>query len=717
MKNELNPKQKEAVETTDGPLLIIAGAGSGKTRTLVERIVNILRSKKAYPNQVMAVTFTNKAAGELRERIIKSVGEEGRSVMAGTFHSICSRILRRHSNLIGYESNFVIYDAEDSEKVIKAMIKKNNLSSTAFPVKKVSGMISKLKNRLVYPEDYDHGSDDYFDDKLKDVYSDYQKELKSCNAFDFDDLICMTVKLFRAEEEVLFDYQNRIKYICVDEYQDTNFVQDLLVFLMSEIYQNVCVVGDEDQSIYSWRGADINNILFFKDKFKNCPVIQLERNYRSTGNILSTANSIIARNTQRLGKNLFTEAGNGSKVKLISSHSDNEEGEKVTGMILDSAAAGTKLSEICVLYRTNSQSRIIEENLRKRGLSYIVVGGLKFYERKEVKDIIAYLRLLVNPDDNVSFERIVNFPPRGIGKVTLEKIKIHAFRNQISYFESFRMLAPELSKGKKISGKKNNFLDIFEEFKGSEADAREVAERVFLISGLKDYYIRHSDATEDSSRIDNLYEFLNGVTEFVRTEENNTILDFLTSVSLLSDIDSYNDDLDRIVLMTVHSAKGLEFGDVYITGLNEGLFPFVNPLEPLKTEEERRLFYVAVTRAKKNLLISTYVKRSRFFGDHGMYMPSRFLDDLPDECVDKTGYTKYDEGQIRYERTSGWDNRRPDRKTEQSFEKKDIVYSRQFGEGIVLDVDGSSGKNVVTVDFDDYGIKKLMVRYANLTKR
>ncbi|MDD3044363.1 MAG: 3'-5' exonuclease [Candidatus Delongbacteria bacterium] len=716
MNEELNEKQKEAAETTDGPLLIIAGAGSGKTRTLVERIVNIIRKKKASPHEILAVTFTNKAAGELRERIIGAVGEDGRSVIAGTFHSICARILRKHSELLGYNGNFVIYDSDDSEKLIKAMAKKNGLSSTAYPVKKISSIISKLKNKLIYPEDYNVESSELFDDMIRDVYSDYQKELKNCNAFDFDDLICMTVRLFRKEQDVLFEYQNLIKYICVDEYQDTNYVQDLLVFMLSGIYGNVCVVGDEDQSIYSWRGADIGNILFFKDKFKSCPVIQLERNYRSTGNILRTANAVIAKNTQRLGKNLFTESGEGEKVVLISSYSDNEEGEKVTDRIYRSVKSGTKPKNICVLYRTNSQSRIIEENLRKRDLPYTVVGGLKFYERKEIKDIIAYLRLLINPDDNISFERIINFPPRGIGKVTLEKIKNHAFRNNISYFESLRMLKDELFGSKKKDAEKKEFISIFESMEKNGADAREITEKIFVSSGLKDHYIRNSDATEDSSRIDNLYEFLNGVTEFVRSGENTTLLDFLTSVSLLSDIDQYGEDDDRIVLMTVHSAKGLEFDEVCITGLNEGLFPFTNPLEPLKTEEERRLFYVAVTRARKKLLISTYIKRSRYFGDHGMYLPSRFLEDIPEECTDRSGYTKFDEGQLRYERTGGFDIFRHKSIPEPVFERKDIVMSKQFGEGIVLDYQASGTKSTVTVDFDDFGIKKLLVRYAGLTK-
>ncbi len=718
MKEELNTKQKEAVELTDGPLLIIAGAGSGKTRTLVERLLNIIRLRKAFAYEVMAVTFTNKAAGELKERIISSIGDEGKAVIAGTFHSICSKILRKHSEYLGYAQNFVVYDSEDSEKVIRSVIKKNNLDTKSFPVKKIREMISQLKNRLIYPEDYDPDSSEYFNDKLRDIYTGYQKDLKNSNAMDFDDLICLTVILFKKEKDVLFEYQNRIKYICVDEYQDTNHVQDMLVFMLSGIYGNVCVVGDEDQSIYSWRGADINNILFFREKFVNCPVIQLERNYRSTGNILKAANAVILKNTQRLGKNLYTESGHGSKVKLISSYSDSEEGDKVTEYILNSKRKGSKLSGICVLYRTNSQSRIIEENLRKKGLPYTVVGGLKFYERKEIKDLIAYLRLFVNPDDNVSFERIVNFPPRGIGKMLMEKIIENAFKNDISYYESAVRLGSGESIGKSAAKKTESFLSIFQALKNRTGtpDAKDITEQLFVSSGLKDHYLRHSDATEDSSRIDNLYEFLNGVNEFVRSEENSSILDFLTSVSLLSDIDSYENDQERIVLMTVHCAKGLEFDSVYIVGLNEGLFPFTNPLEPMKIEEERRLFYVAVTRARKDLLISTYIKRSIFFGNQGMYLPSRFLEDLPEDCVDRTGYTNFDEGQLRYERISHIEHLLNKNIPVQTFSKKDLVFSRQFGEGIVIDYEACGTKSTVTVDFDDFGLKKLLVRYAGLTK-
>ncbi len=717
MRSELNERQKQAAEHIDGPLLIIAGAGSGKTRALVERIANIVASKKAYPSEIMAVTFTNKAAGELVERITARVGEIGKMIFAGTFHSLCTRILRRHSDLLGYGSNFVIYDTEDKEKVIKQIVKNNNFNSTSFPVKKISAIISILKNRLVYPENYTPESDENFYEKIREIYADYQKELEKCNAFDFDDLLCMTVKLFQKNEEILFQYQNRIKYICVDEYQDTNYVQDLLITQLSAIYENVCVVGDEDQSIYSWRGADINNILNFRDKHKNCALIQFEQNYRSSAHILTAANSIIAKNTQRLGKNLFTDSGKGEKVRLISAATDIEEGYKITSEIIELIAKGSVLKEICVLYRTNSQSRIIEENLRKNGLPYTVIGGLKFYERKEIKDLISYLRLLINSDDNVSFERIINFPPRGIGKTTMEKIKQHAMKKGCSYYKALKDSEDDLFTGA-TAKKTGAFIELIERTSAqmNEMNAQRVTALVFNESGLKTHYLKVSDETETNSRIENLYEFLSGVSEFVKSEERNTLLDFLSAVSLLSDIDTYNDREDKIVLMTVHSAKGLEFDNVIAIGLNDGLFPFIRIDEPLKLEEERRLFYVAVTRARKKLIISTFKDRNKYFGDNSGYLPSRFLDDLPESSTDKTKYEKYDKPQMRYDRLSKYEMNAANSENVTAYEKKDIVHSKQFGEGIILDVEGTGSKKVVTVDFDDFGIKKLLVRYADLKK-
>lgn len=716
MKFKLNEMQRKAVDKTDGPLLIIAGAGSGKTRTLVERIANIIRQNKACPSEIMAVTFTNKAAKELTGRIVSKVGDIGKTVFAGTFHSICARILRKHSEQLGYESNFVIYDTDDKLKVIKTIIKRMDLSPSFFPYKKIGTIISNLKNKLIYPENYNEISEDYFYDRIKDIYKDYQEELSKCNAFDFDDLLCMTVKLFEKNKDLLFEYQNMIKYICVDEYQDTNYVQDRFVSLISELYGNVCVVGDEDQSIYSWRGADINNILSFKERHRNCELIQLEENYRSTSNILDTANSVISKNVERLGKKLFTTSGTGDKIKLFSCETDIDEGKKITDEISKLINNNITLTEICVLYRTNAQSRIIEDNLRKSGLPYTIVGGLKFYERKEIKDITSYLRLIVNKNDNVSFERIINFPPRGIGKKTVEKIKYDAQISEISYYEA--LVRSGIADDSTVSGKKiKKFISVIDESSrnAEKYDARQISEIVLKESKLAEYYSKQSDSAQDSSRVDNLYEFLNGVADFVKTEISSSLQDFLASVSLLSDIDTYNDSEDRIVLMTVHSAKGLEFDNVFITGMNEGLFPFIHHAgDPVNTEEERRLFYVAITRARKRLFISSYRNRNRYFGNNGSYLPSKFLDDLPSESVDRSCFEKFDEGQLKFDKLTKYESSAVN--SGPVFALKDLVMSKQFGEGIILDIEEEGSKKIVTVDFDDFGIKKLLVKYADLKK-
>ncbi|MFO7811262.1 MAG: 3'-5' exonuclease [Candidatus Delongbacteria bacterium] len=700
---DLNQNQKIAVENLDGPLLIIAGAGSGKTRTLVERIARIILEKRSYPHEIMAVTFTNKAATELKVRIIARVGKYGGGVLAGTFHSICSRILRDNSAKIGYRPNFVIYDSEDKYKVIKQMIKKNDLSPSYFPYKKISAIISSFKNKLIYPNEYKPAGADIFFDKIKDIYSDYQNELEKCNAMDFDDLLCKTVKLFEKNSDILFEYQNQIKYICVDEYQDTNFVQDRFVSLISGLYENICVVGDEDQSIYGWRGADINNILSFSKRHKNCKTIQLEENYRSSSHILSTANSVIKKNKERLGKNLFTRSGEGERVILTSCADDIEEGRVVADKIADLVGGGVYLNEICILYRTNSQSRVLEENLRRLGIPYSIIGGPKFYERKEIRDITAYLRLLVNKDDNIAFERIVNFPPRGIGKKTLQKIKYSAISLGVSYYEGLKR--SEISQSESgLSKKIRQLTDLTERLTDSmeELDAYEISDIILKESGLLEYYTKKSEGDRESSKVDNLYEFLNGVSEYIRTESSPKLIDFLSSVSLLSDIDAYNDREDRIILMTVHCAKGLEFDNVFITGMNEGLFPFIRPGEDVNAEEERRLFYVALTRARKRIYISAYRDRNRYFGADSSFNPSRFLDDLPEGSTDRSSFEQMPEY-----RTSV-------HLYKKQFKKKDIVLSKQFGEGIILDIEDSDKKRVLTIDFDEFGIKKLIEKYADL---
>ncbi len=702
MLNGLNTAQIQAVENTEGPMLIIAGAGSGKTRTVIERISKIILDGKAAPFEIMALTFTNKAANELRERLIARCGPGSQNITAGTFHSTCSRILRSHADKIGYSKSFVIYDNDDKLKVIKSVIRNNNLNIIYFPIKKIARSISRLKNKLIYPENNKGISFDQDYDCLNDLYRDYQNELKKCNAFDFDDLICMTVRLFEREKDILFEYQNRIKYVCVDEYQDTNYVQDRFIELISGLYKNICVVGDEDQSIYSWRGADINNILNFGNKYKNCLTVKLEQNYRSTPNVLNAAGMVIQKNKERIGKKLFSVSKSGENVTLSIHSSDSAEAAEICGKISDLFSKGHPLEQICILYRTNSQSRIIEDMLRRSALPYTIVGGHKFYERKEIKEIVAYLRLIHNRDDDVAFERIINFPPRGIGKKSIEKIRSVSSAKSISLYSSLKEYLKtnrNTSANKKISG----FTDIIESLTNSSLseNVNSISKSVVMSTGILEYYASRSENEQDGSKTENIYEFLAATEDFSKNEKDNLTSDFLASVSLMSDIDSYNDRSKKVVMMTVHTAKGLEFDTVFIAGMNDGLFPIVRSGEDVNIEEERRLFYVAMTRARKRLFISSFIKRSRYMGGSSAFSPSRFLDDLPesvsvskDKIIAGTeSFTSKDDIEIR-----------------------DIVFSKQFGEGIVLSSEYSGRKKIVTVDFDDHGIKKLIVKYAGLRK-
>lgn len=719
---QLNSAQQEAVESIDGPVLVIAGAGSGKTRILVHRILKIIKDKKANPWEIMAVTFTNKAAGELKQRIKDLVGESANYIQVGTFHSICARILRRHADMLNYESNFVIYDTEDKVKLLRNILKEMEIDNSVLPPKSCARHISTLKNKFIFPYNFnEYDGNEELPEALEKVYDRYQKELLYCNSMDFDDLLVLVVKLFEKDEDLLLEYQNKIKYILVDEYQDTNFVQDSLVAKIGDLYKNICVVGDEDQAIYSWRGADIRNILNFQKKYKEAKVIKLEQNYRSTKNILHCANSIISDNTQRLGKHLFTENDNGDKVVLYSSNSDVEEAGRVAELLNDLTHLGHKLGDVAILYRTNSQSRLLEEYLRRNGLSYTIVGGLKFYERKEIKDLLAYLKLLVNPRDNISFERIINFPTRGIGAKTVAKFKNEAFIQQKSLLEILDYFNDnDLLKGK---AKKSvqDFLNIFINMRkiAESKDAFTTAECMLTESGLKTFY--HNPADKNLlERYDNLLELLAGIEEYLKENPKTSLRDYLETVSLLSDIDEYNEASDKVTMMTVHSAKGLEFPYVIITGINDGLFPMLRDFSSDKIEEERRLFYVAITRAEKKLYLSTYKYRHRGFGDLDGYNPSRFLRNIPEEILDKRAYSNFDSSIIRQEiknrsRKSSFAKKRNESSI-QTFTKGDWVFSKQFGEGKILELSRSGNNMVVIVDFDDYGMKKLILKYANLTK-
>ena len=637
--DELNPMQQKAVKQKDGAVLILAGAGSGKTGALTVRIADMLEHGIS-PYNILAITFTNKAAKEMRERVDKLAGPSAEHVWISTFHSTCVQILRREIEKLDYSRDFSIYDADDQEKVMKEVFKELNLSITdkTYTVRGAVSAISHLKEEMISWEDYAKEVDkaDMRAYKTSRVYELYQKRLRRNNALDFDDLIYKTVLLFRTNPDVLNVYQERFKYIMVDEYQDTNTSQYELVRLLAGKYGNLCVVGNDDQSIYGWRGANIRNILDFEKDFPNAVVIKLEQNYRSTKNILTAANEVIKHNSARKDKTLWTENDTGSIIHVFRADNDIEEAVFVTEIINKNALKGKKYKDFAVLYRTNAQSRAIEDRFVRKGIPYRLFGGVRFYERKEIKDILAYLKLIDNSADAVAIKRIINVPKRGIGDKTVETAENAASKNGTTLFEALGCAAeyPELkSRGKKLG----EFYELICSFKqkAEELSVHELIEYVVNATGYRDEL--EQDGSDDAMmRIENIEEFASKAAEFEKENENATLSAFLEDVALVADIDSYSEDDDAVVLMTLHSAKGLEFPYVFMIGMEEGLFPSgraTNTGDPKELEEERRLCYVGITRAKKELFL-TYARQRMQHGQFVYNAPSRFLGELPPELLD-----------------------------------------------------------------------------------
>ncbi|MFT4524496.1 MAG: DNA helicase-2/ATP-dependent DNA helicase PcrA [Bacteroidia bacterium] len=651
--DELNEEQRSAVECTDGPVMVIAGAGSGKTRALTYRVAHII-NKGNDPFNILALTFTNKAAKEMRERIQKIVGTESRNIWMGTFHSVFARILRSESDKLGYPSNFTIYDTQDSRNLIKTIVNELNLSDKIYKPSVVQNRISSAKSNLISAQEY-MGNDQLVSEdrmnakpKIGEIYMNYAKRCFKAGAMDFDDLLFNTNKLLRDHPDVLNKYQMRFKYIMVDEYQDTNYAQYLIVKRLAAKFENICVVGDDAQSIYAFRGANIRNILNFEKDYPDLNVFKLERNYRSTSNIVNSANAIIAQNREQIKKSVWTKNAEGDRIKLVKNATDNEEGMNVARSIFD-----TKMNDqagdgaFAILYRTNAQSRAIEESLRKMNIPYRIFGGLSFYQRKEVKDLIAYIRLAINPKDEESFKRIINYPTRGLGKTTQEKILVLANQLGVSAWDVIRnkeALVTQFNAGV------INKLDAFSSMLGSfsaeltSADAYDLATRIATSSGiLKELY---SDRTpEGVSRYDNIQELLNAIKDFAEQEPeegeiveegSKTLAAFCADIALLTDADQKKgaEDIERVSLMTVHAAKGLEFPYVYIVGLEENLFPSQMAMNTRsELEEERRLFYVALTRAEKTVNLSYALSRYRW-GQLTYGEPSRFIEELPHQYID-----------------------------------------------------------------------------------
>jgi DNA helicase-2/ATP-dependent DNA helicase PcrA len=637
--NQLNPMQKEAATTVEGPLLIMAGAGSGKTRVLTHRVAYLIAKRYAAPWNILAITFTNKAAREMQERVARLVGPSGRDIWVSTFHSMCVRMLRKDIERIGYSTNFSILDTTDQLSVIRNVMKELNIDPKKFEPKAILAAISSAKNELLNAEQYEQRQGDFFQSIVAKVYHAYQKRLKSNNALDFDDLIMLTIQLFRDVPDVLAFYQNKFRYIHVDEYQDTNHAQYMLCRMLAAGHRNICVVGDSDQSIYRWRGADIANILHFEKDYPEAKTVLLEQNYRSTSTILDAANAVIRNNVGRKPKNLWTDKKGGDKIVVFQGQTEHEEGYFIAGEIRKNLQQHFRYRDHAILYRTNAQSRVIEEILIKSEIPYQIVGGIRFYERKEIKDLLAYLRLVSNPDDDISLMRIVNVPKRGIGETTMDRIQEEAQRLGISIYRLLSESLHELDITSRARAALYEFRDLIGNLAAMQ-DYLSVTELTEKMLELTEYRLelQRENSLEAQSRLENIDEFLSVTQEFEKRNEDKSLVAFLTELALIADIDSMAGDAeddggaaDAVVLMTMHSAKGLEFPVVFIAGMEEGVFPGSRAyMDNEELEEERRLAYVGITRAERKLYL-TCARTRLLYGRTSSNAPSRFLAEIPDE--------------------------------------------------------------------------------------
>ena len=750
--NDLNPKQQEAVNCLQGPLLIMAGAGSGKTKVLTCRIANLL-AHGVSPYSILAITFTNKAAAEMRDRVDRLIGPAARSVWLSTFHSFCARFLRAEIQITGvYKNNFVIYDAADAKVLIKKCLKELNLDEKQYPPNSIQNQISNAKNILMGPHNFSKNAETFFQKKVADVYVLYDKKLKENNALDFDDLLMITVAILDEHKEVREKYQQRFNYILVDEYQDTNTAQYELTRLLAEKHHNLCVVGDADQSIYGWRGADISNILNFEKDYPEATVIKLEQNYRSTKNILAAANAVIKNNLNRKPKNLWTENCEGEKITTYLADNEIDEANFVALTVLKNKTLFNKaFSDIAVLYRTNAQSRALEEGFMREGIPYTMVGGLKFYERKEIKDIIAYLRVIYNPLDTLSLLRIINVPKRGLGETSIGRISEYAALNNLSFIDVISS-TEYLSEIKGVTARVIKPLEEFSVFifemmnKQNSMPLSEFIEEILDKSG----YIKELEAgdgkIENESRIENLQEFVSVAKDFENSDEEATLENFLAHISLISDIDNADLDDDKVTLMTLHAAKGLEFPVVFMTGMEEGIFPHSRTLmEPMELEEERRTCYVGITRAQTKLYM-TYARSRLIFGRQTFGVPSRFLKEIPDEYLDggqpsrmyqakpsissklsnpsKPSGTIYSSAikpksdNFGQPKPAAPKNNGPLIKPDTSIIWKvgDKARHSKFGVGTVVEVKGTGEETQIKIAFPENGLRALMLKYAPIEK-
>ncbi len=773
--SRMNKMQLEAVLHTDGPLLILAGAGSGKTTVIVNRIYNLIKFGKAYnsekcyfqptasdlllmqdyidgktndlfdiedllsveaakPWQILAITFTNKAAGELKERLVKMLGTQGEDIWASTFHSFCSRVLRRDGEKIGFSSNFTIYDTDDSKRMMKECMRQLEISDKMLPVKTVLNEISHAKDSLISPQEYaKNASSDIRLQMISRAYIKYQAMLKNADAMDFDDIIVNTVRLFEQHPEVLEYYQNKFKYVMVDEYQDTNHVQYRLTELLAAKSKNICVVGDDDQSIDRCRGATIENILSFEERYTNTKVIRLEQNYRSTQNILDAANAVIENNQGRKGKSLWTDNGEGELITLSINYDEREEGRFIADTIIDNVSSGRSWSDHTILYRMNSQSNAIENALVRSAVPYRVIGGHRFYERKEIKDALAYLTVINNPSDDIRLRRIINEPKRGIGDTTINHALEIAGALGTSLYEVLKSAAdyPALSRA---SVKIKSFISMMEEFrnKAEGLNLSELFETVITQSGYLEALSLDKETYVD--RTENLNELSSNLVKHEEEVENATLGTFLEEVSLMTDIDNYSQEADTVTLMTLHSAKGLEFPFVFIAGMEEGIFPGMQSMFiPSEVEEERRLAYVGITRAKEKLYL-TATRTRLLFGSTSHNRPSRFIDEIPPELIDNISKQSITTAQqimfskpenkpdkphyIQKNYSHNMTAAKPQASSQPTGQYKvgDTVEHSAFGKGVILSVQPVGGDYFLEIAFEKASTKKIMAKYAKLKK-
>ncbi|WP_088036130.1 DNA helicase PcrA [Evansella clarkii] len=746
----LNPEQQKAVKHGEGPLLLMAGAGSGKTRVLTHRIAYLIEETGVPHWSVLAITFTNKAAKEMKERVARIVGgTKAEEIWVSTFHSLCVRILRRDIDRIGFNRNFTILDAGDQLTVIKRLMKELNIDVKRFEPRSILGTISSAKNELKTPADYEKTAEGPYEGTVLKVYKAYQRELKKNQALDFDDLIMTTIKLFKQVPEVLEYYQRRFRFVMVDEYQDTNRAQYMLVKMIADKHRNLCVVGDSDQSIYRWRGADIQNILSFEKDYPECATILLEQNYRSTKTILKAANEVIENNLNRKPKKLWTENQNGEELCLYEADNEHDEARFVIGKVKEMNDSGRyRPSDIAVLYRTNAQSRVIEEMFVKSNLPYTIVGGTKFYDRKEIKDLLAYLRLVANPDDDISFRRIINVPRRGIGATTLEKVEAYAAQHDLSIFQALQEVS-QIGLSARFEKTLAGFIDQINGWVQMQdyLSVGELVEEILEKTGYREM-LKNDKSLESEARLENINEFLSVTKEFEETNEDKSLVAFLTDLALIADIDKVDNEdenaQEHVLLMTLHSAKGLEFPVVFLIGLEEGVFPHSRSLmEEAEMEEERRLAYVGITRAEQELFLSR-AKMRTLYGRTNMNPASRFLNEIPSDLVNCLNEPKEQPvppwmetsrggGRAAQPANRGMSGRTsaaaPVRQTQQraattmtggdsfSWSVGDKASHKKWGTGTVVSMKGEGENIELDIAFPEVGIKRLFAKFAPITKQ